>query len=223
MTSKQITTAIAITAATFFLAAAPVKADGNCTDQYGSTVPCQPNNLNINKQVQDPITGQFVENITTPEFSQGNNVSFKLIVTNNSGETFSGVNITDNVPANLVIDDVSTDQSTGVTTNLSTDKTDLTVNFDKMVAGQTNNIYVLAHLIGPYPTGDSFCQDNWATVTAPARPSGDTNFARFCVVNNVSGTTKLPTAGIEDLVYVIPFAITGLGGVALLKKGKKTI
>jgi uncharacterized repeat protein (TIGR01451 family) len=217
MTSKHIATFITATAAAFLLAS-PVKAGGNCTDQYGSTVPCQPTNLNINKQVQDPVSGLFVENITTPEFSQGDTVTFKLTVTNNSGETFTQVLVNDGMPSNLVIDDVSTDQNTGVHISVSSDNKQLQVGFDQLTVNQQANIYVISHLVGAYPSGDSFCEDNYANVSAPARPNGDTNFARFCVANKVGGTTSLPVTGVEDLAYIIPFAITGIGGLALLKK-----
>lgn len=207
-----------ITAGLFFVQ--PVSADGQCTDQYGSTVPCQPTNLNINKQVQDPISGLYVENITTPEFSQGSNINFKLIITNNAGETFNNVDITDNVPGNVVVDSVTTDQNSSTRTFISDNNTNVEVQVDNLTVNQSVNVFIMGHLVGPYPAGDSFCQDNWAKVTAPARPNGDTNFARFCVANQVSGATKLPTAGVEDLMYVIPFALSGIGGLALLKKKK---
>jgi uncharacterized repeat protein (TIGR01451 family) len=217
--SKQIAIILAFATAGLFLVH-PVFADNQCNDQYGNTVPCQPTNLNINKMVQDPISGKYVENITTPEFSQGNNVNFKLTVTNNSGETFTNVSVTDGVPTNLLIDDATTNLNSGVKIDVSSDKKNLTVHIDNLTVNESVDIYVFTHLVGAYPAGDSFCQDNWAKVTASARPNGDTNFARFCVANNASGAKTLPTAGVEDLLYIIPSVLTGIGGLALLRKNK---
>jgi uncharacterized repeat protein (TIGR01451 family) len=236
MTSKTITTFLVSTAAALLLAG-PVYADNTCTDQYGATTSCQPTNLNINKKVQDPtlvaptpMPGQslpidvnYVENITNPITYPDGKVNFELIVTNNSGETFNNVVITDNVPDNIVVDSVTTDQkSDNTTVTISNSNKNVEVKFNNLTVNQVARVFVMTHLVGAYPNGD-FCRDNWAKVTASARPNGDTNFARFCVKNTTTGVTKLPTAGVEDLAYIIPFAISGLGGLALLRKGKKTI
>lgn len=199
----------------------PVFADGNCDNSYGSSNPCQPTNLTINKQVQDPITGLFVENITTAEFSQGDKVVFKMIVSNSSGETFFPVTVRDTVPDNFVIDTADTNFVNGDSTKtfeISSDKKSITYTIKQLPAGNTVEMLLWTHLVGTYPNADSFCRDNWANVTSPQRPNGDTNFARVCVASKVSGATTLPTAGFDDIVYMIPFALSGIGGLALLKK-----
>jgi uncharacterized repeat protein (TIGR01451 family) len=200
---------------------APVYADETCTNQYGAEVPCPSINLTINKQVQDPENGEYVENVTTAKFSQNDKVNFKLIVSNTSGETFHNVKVTDTVPENVAIDDADTDylnaEGKKVYT-VSTDKKTVDFTIDELTAGKTVTMFIFAHLTGPYPAEDQFCRDNWANVTASERPGGDRNFARFCVANKVGEAAKLPVAGVEDLVYVLPFIGTGLGGLALLKK-----
>jgi uncharacterized repeat protein (TIGR01451 family) len=199
----------------------PVSADGECTNSYGATVPCAPLNLTINKQVQDPENGEYVENVTDAKFNQGNQVSFKLIIVNSSGETFHNVKITDGVPENLVIDTVDMDyvnKDGKKEYTISSDKKNVEFQIDEMPAGTTVTAFIVAKLVGTYPTDDTFCRDNWAYVKADERPDGDKNFARFCVTNKVLGTTTLPVAGVEDFIYLLPFAATGLGGIALLKK-----
>ncbi|MFC1647048.1 hypothetical protein ACFL1A_02060 [Patescibacteria group bacterium] len=218
MKTKHITTTFLLTILALFAMSGQVFADGNCTTNYGGKTICTPTDLNINKQVQDPVTGLYVENITTPKFSQDDRVNFKLIVTNNSGETFTGVEIKDNAPENILIDEVSTSLKDGVKTEIASDKKSALIKLDKMTVGQSIDVYVMTHLVGSYPTEDNFCRDNWSEVRATARPEGDTNFARFCVTNKVLGETTLPTAGVTDILYVLPFLGTGLGGAALLKK-----
>lgn len=217
--AKYFVTALSM-AALLSVGALPVAAS-ECTDQYGSTVPCGPINLTINKQVQDPENGEYVENVTTAKFSQGNKINFKLIVTNSSGETFHNVKVKDSVPDNVVIDQADTDylnKDGGKVFTISDDKKTVEFTIDEFPAGRTANMYVMAHLTGPYPTDNEFCRDNWAYVTATERPDGDKNFARFCVANKVAGAQKLPVAGVEDIVYVLPFITTGLAGAALTLK-----
>lgn len=199
-----------------------VIADGNCSTSYGQEV-CVPNDLNINKMVQDPKDGVYVENVTTPKFSQGDKVIFKLIVKNNSGETQKNVRVTDGVPENLVIDDadmnyVNSDGKKDIT--ISSDKKNVEFKINELTAGREVTLFVWTHLVGPYPAEDSFCRDNWAVVRSDQRPNDDRNFARFCVQSKISGAKTLPAAGVNDLVLVIPFALSGLGGLALLKKRK---
>jgi len=221
MTSKSIIFTLLVTTA--LLVARPVYADG-CNGQYGGQYGdgCPlPNNLNINKQVQDPMTGLYVENVTTPKFSQGNKVVFKLIVTNTSGETFFPVYVNDTVPENLVIDDadvtkVNKDGKKKI--KISSDKKHVKVEVDELPAGASFDVYIWTHLVGTYPTDDQFCRDNWADVHSPQRPEGDKNFARFCVANKVLGASTLPTAGASDLLYMLPFALSGLGGIAIMRK-----
>lgn len=199
----------------------PVFANDTCTDQYGAEVPCPSINLTINKQVQDPENGEYVENVTTAKFNQGDKVNFKLIVSNTSGETFHNVKVTDTVPENVLADDADTDfvnKDGKKVFTVSGDKKSVEFTVDELPAGKTVTMFIFAHLVGPYPAEDQFCRDNWANVTADERPNGDKNFARFCVTNKVGAAQKLPVAGVEDLVYVLPFIATGAGGLALLRK-----
>lgn len=223
MKSKYIVT-ILFLIASFLTLVTAVHADGECSTSYGGTTTCEPKDLTINKMVQDPITGAFVENITTSKFSQGDKVVFKLEVKNTSGQTFKNVHVKDNVPDNFVIDDadvnrVNSDGKKDI--SISSDKKWVDIRLDQFTAGSTAEFFVWTHLVGPYASEDSFCRDNWAFVTSDERPNGDRNFARVCVQNKVLGTTTLPAAGAEDLLIMLPFALTGLTGLTLLKKKSK--
>lgn len=190
----------------------------SCTDQYGGTVACQPVDLTINKEVQNPQTGAFVENITTPLFSSGNIVVFKLTVTNASGETFRPVTVTDSVPENFRIDDTQVATTDPATVSVAMDKKSVTITLNSLPASQSVDLFLWTHLVGPYPTTDSFCRTNTTRATAPARPKGDDDTATVCVQTKVMAATTLPVAGYNDLVLVLPFMGVGLGGLALLKK-----
>jgi uncharacterized repeat protein (TIGR01451 family) len=207
---KTIATTVSLLALSLIVGASAVFAD--CTNQYGSTVPCQPDNLTINKEVQDPIDGSFKDNILTARFVNGNNVIFRLTIANTSGETFSDVKVEDRLPDNL--DYVDSDP-TG--TWDKTNKT-VTMNLGAMPADTKRTVFVWAKVVGSYPAEDPFCRDNWSKVSAPARPNGMTDTARVCITNKVLGSTSLPTAGVNDVVMMIPLLAMAGTGIALMRK-----
>jgi uncharacterized repeat protein (TIGR01451 family) len=208
---KTIATTVSLFALSLSIGASSVFA-GTCTNQYGATIDCQPDNLTVNKQVQDPISGAFVENITSARFVNGNNVIFRLTISNSSGETFSDVKVEDKLPDNL--DYVDSDP-TG--TWDKTNKT-VTITIGQMPADTKKTVFVWAKVVGSYPAEDPFCRDNWAKVWATARPNGSTDTARICITNKVLGTTSLPTAGVNDVVMMIPLLAMAGTGVALMRK-----
>jgi uncharacterized repeat protein (TIGR01451 family) len=220
MTSKLVALSLT-TAAILSIGAFNVFAD-DCSTDYGGTTTCKPTDLFINKQVQDPVSGQYVENITTPKFNQGDKVVFKFIVNNNSGIVMNDVTVTDQVPENFEITDAQAafnntrDWKKVIT--ISDDKKSVKFDIGELAIGQTREMFLFTKLVGTYPATDQFCRDNWANVTASERPNGDKNFARVCVASKVGTATTLPVAGAEDLVMILPFIATGLGGIALLKK-----
>ncbi len=222
--SKYLVTFLSITLAIISLAAVAVRADEGCTNgQYGSNCP-QPTNLTIDKDVQNPINGEYQENVLDAIFSantgvDANKVNYRLAITNSSGETMKPVTVIDNVPDNIEITDVFV-KDKAPEDAVTFDKKSMTVVIHEMPAGQSREVFIMAKVVGPVPTEDPFCRDNWASVTSPQRPNGDKNFARICVTNKVLGATTLPTAGAEDLLVILPFALTGIGGLALLRKNK---
>jgi len=226
MTFKTIAKTAIVTGALVW-GAMTVHAD-DCTTNYGGTTTCVPTDLFINKMVQNPKTGEYVDNVITPIFNQGNTVVFKMVVTNSSNQTLTDVKVTDQVPENFEITDAQVNFTiresrlvNGRAYAINSDRRFITFYLDEMAPGQVKEMFLWTKLIGPYPAGDSFCRDNWANVTAVERPNGDKNFARACVTNQVLGTTTLPVSGAEDLLMMLPFVGTGLGGLALLRKSKK--
>jgi uncharacterized repeat protein (TIGR01451 family) len=207
---KTIATSVSLLALSLVIGASTVFAD--CTNQYGNTVPCQQDNLTINKQVQDPIDGSFVENITSARFVNGNTIIFRMIVENTSGETFQEVKVEDKLPDNL---DYVDSNPTG---SWDSGNKTVTIKLGSVPAGEKRTVFVWAKVGGSFPAENTFCRDNWAHVTATARPNGTSDTARVCMTNKVLGSTSLPTAGVNDIFMMIPLLGMAGTGIALMRK-----
>lgn len=59
--------------------------------------------LGVNKQVRDPRNGNFVENLNANEYSflDNQNVTYRIIVTNNGQKDLNNINVTDKLPNEL--------------------------------------------------------------------------------------------------------------------------
>lgn len=217
MNSKQLvlnlSSALAFTAGlaglAFTAGLAPVAAQ-SCTNQYGAAVACQPVNLTINKQVKHPTSGLFVENIlsTDTPYSPESEVLYRMVIRNSSGETMNPVTVTDQLPAELAF--VS---GPGMYSTPGKPGGTLTFTMENMIAGQTRTQEVLVKV---EPKTATKCDIvNTARVTSPARPSGDSDTARICVS---TAAPVLPVAGFDDILLVLPFVGTAIGGLAILRK-----
>jgi len=173
-----------------------------------------PTDLVINKEVKNPISNVYVENLgsTDPTFSPGSTVSFKLIIKNGSGETMNPVTVIDQLPSYLTF------ISANVPSSVNKGGNSVTFTLNDMIAGETRTIEVTVQVAGKsaFPSGRSlFCVTNYTKVTAPARPNGDEDTAELCIT---TGPGNLPVAGANDLIAILPFLSMGGIGLALLKK-----
>src|SRR3989344_1582009 len=213
MKFKQIILSLFLLPFSFLLLPSLVKAD-TCTTQYGTTV-CQPHNLLVNKQVKNPTTGVFVENLGTTDavFSPGSDISYRLIIKNESGETFNPVSVKDTLP------EFTTFIAGPGTYNKDT--RELTFTLENLIAGETRTVEILARVMdkSAFRAGKSFfCVTNYVHISAPARPDGDDDSAQACIQTEILGAKTLPVAGFNDLALLLPFAGIGLSGIALLMK-----
>ena len=194
----------------------PVYAD--CTTTSYGTICDQPKDLTIDKEVKNPITNLFVENLgsTDPTFSPGATITFKLIIKNTSGETYSSVKVVDQLP------DYLTYTGSTIDGDYDAGKRRLVIMLGKLAAGETKEIEITAKVAdkSAFTDNDFFCASNYATVTSTERPYGDNNTAEFCMTTRVAGAATLPVAGFNDLATMIPFLSLGGIGLALLKKKK---
>ncbi len=207
--TKNIILSIASMFAGLALLASPVYAD-TCTTQYGGTTTCTPADLIINKMVQNPVTGNFVENLTAsdPTFSPGSNVLFQLTIQNTSGQTFDPVTVKDVFPGYLTFVSGPGSYDSGSNT--------LTFTLNNLIAGETRTVQVMAHVNSLDKS--IVCVNNYAEARDDAVGRFDSDTAQLCLSTNVLGATTLPVAGFADYLLLLPFAGVGLAGVALLKK-----
>lgn len=197
---------------TLHFALAPKALAQTCTNQYGAEVACQPVDLTINKMVKHPTSGVFVENIVSSDtpYSPGTEVLYRLVIRNASGETHNPVTVTDQLPVELTF--IS---GPGVYSTPGKPGGVLTFKLENVIAGETRTQEVLVKVEPATPTKCDIV--NTARVTSPARPSGDDDTVSICVSK---AAPTLPVAGFDDLLLILPFVGTALGGLAILKKGK---
>jgi len=195
------------------LAAAPSRVMAqSCTTQYGGSTTCVSTDLTINKQVKNPATGNFVENLgaSDPTFSVNGEAHFRLIIKNNSNQTFSTVTVKDIFPKELTFEagPGTFDKETNT----------LTFPLDNLNAGESRTVELLATVDPNKVNKDRSisCVVNTAQVNAQNRSDQDT--AQLCIQMNILGATTLPIAGFNDFALLLPFAGLGLTGLVLLAK-----
>ncbi len=198
-----------------FIAPSRVKAS-ECTTQYGGTTTCVSTSLTINKQVTNPATGNFVENLgsTDATFSSNQEVLFRLTIKNTGSQAQSSVTVKDTFPSELTF--VSGPGTFDATSNT------LTFTLDNLGAGESRSIEVLAKVDANKVNKERSisCVINTSRVSAspPAGGAADQDTAQLCIQTNVLGATTLPIAGFNDFAFLLPFAGLGLAGMALLMK-----
>lgn len=85
----------------YFLASVTAFAAVSCQPIYGGGQTCvQSGNVLINKTVQNPLTGVFVDNlgVNDPHFSPDQTINFQISVTNTGGQTLPRVTVQDVLP-----------------------------------------------------------------------------------------------------------------------------
>lgn len=204
-------------------------ADVSCQPIYGGGETCiQVGNVFINKTVQNPQTGSFVDNlgVNDPKHSPSSNVTFQITVTNNGGNTISKVTVKDILPQ--FVDFVS---GTG---NFDSNSKTLTFEVGDLKAGESRTFTV----VGKTQTQDKFsqgitCVVNQSTANNNGQESSDN--AQFCIEKPVLGevttkgglkvfpsqpVTKAPATGPEmlGLLGLIP---SGALGFYLRKRASK--
>ena len=197
------------------LAAAPSRVMAqNCTTQYGGSTTCVSTDLTINKQVKNPATGNFVENLgaSDPTFSVNGEAHFRLIIKNNSNQTFTSVTIKDIFPKELMF-------KAGPGTFDSISNT-LTFTLDNLNAGESRSVEILATVGANKINKDRSISCVINTAQASAQNQSDQDTAQLCIQTNVLGATTLPIAGFNDFALLLPFAGLGLiGTMFLIKRG----
>lgn len=194
--------------------AAPAYANGNCTNQYGTSVECPPNHLVINKKVRYPTNPNlFVENLTKNDtaYSPKDEVEYDVAVTNTSSVNYATITVIDQFPSYVTF--------IGGPGRYDEKANKLTYEISNLGAGETthNRILVRVKDTSMFPKDQDITCDivNTATATGPDSLS-DQDTSSLCVQTKVLGATTLPVAGFEDWMIILPFAAIGLLGIGLM-------
>jgi len=212
--------------------AATIKADVSCQPIYGGGETCiQIGNIFVNKTVQNPQTGIFVDNLNVndPKFSPSSIVTFRITVSNTGNATINKIMVKDTFPqfVTFVSGPGSFDANTKV----------LTFEIDSLTASETKTFTITGRTAEekqlPQNQG-TVCVINQVIATIENGSQSSDN-AQFCIQKKVLGETKgglkvlpapslttTPSTGPEmlPLIGLIP---TGLAGLILKRKSDKNL
>lgn len=202
-----------------------VFADTTCQPIYGGGQTCiTTGNLIINKMVQDPLTGQFVDNInvnSSSKFVPGQTINFQLNLTNSGNSNILQVAVKDTLPA-----EVTFVSGPG---NFDVNSRTLTFTTDNLAAGQTRTFSVEARA-NDINQG-TVCVVNQATATGNNGQTSQDN-SSFCIQKGAltkGGLPVFPPPKVfttpptgPELIPLIGLLPAGLSGWFLRRKsGRK--
>ncbi len=200
-----------------------VLAAGNCKPIYGGGENClAQNNIVVDKKVQSPKSLNFVDNLNEndPKYRAGETINFQLSITNKSGKTLSGIEVSDNLPRLLTY--------TSGPGSFDTKTRTLTFKFDGLKNNETRRFTLVGKITNTINLNT--CVVNHVRVKAGSVTADDNS--NFCLEKSVCdddslvGRTKggfpvkpapknlsqTPATGSEllPLLSLIPLATAGL-------------
>lgn len=200
----------------FSISSVKVFADTSCQPVYGGGQNCVTvGKLLINKTVQNPQTGQFVDNLGTndPKYGPGQVVTFQIQVTNTNGSTIPQTVVRDIIPGYVTF--------VSGPGNFDTNSKTLTFTVDNLNPNETRSFSLQGKIVDAklLPTSSSInCVVNQASATSYNGDKAMDN-AQFCIQNVTvqypvlfpPKTTTTPPTGPEmiPLMGLIPTGIAG--------------
>ncbi len=179
---------------------------------YIVTVPGPNLQLAINKLVQDPRNGQFVDGLSSSNFAflPGHTILFRLEVKNNGQQDLNNIQVKDVLPGQLEF----------VSGPGSFDKGTRTISFtiDSLKVGETKSFDIKAKVSGGAEAG--VCVTNFAEARKDSLVSQDT--AVICIQKKVLGAvTQLPVTGVDLVTLTLSGStLMFLTSLYLLRKAK---
>lgn len=209
---KKLTLSLLFTAACLFIAGGLSYADTTCQPIYGGGQTCvTAGNLLIDKKVQNPSNGIYVDNlgINDPKYNPDQTVNFKITVTNTGSETMNTVTVKDILPS--YVSYVSGPGTYDANTNT------LTFEIKDLKANETREFTVTGKVApaNSIPQNQSIsCVINQAQGIVDGKASQDN--AQFCLEQPTQPTTPgkgetIPGKGGVVAQPVVP--ITTKGGI----------
>ena len=210
---------VSLFAAVLYAVFPRTQADAQCTNFYGYGQTCPSVGIAVNKTVQNPSTGSFVDNLSVsdPKFHAENIVTFRINVTNTSNSAIPQVIVRDTFPqlTSFIFGPGNFDSNTKV----------LTFELTSLQPSESRTFTVQGKVVPenqlPANMGIT-CPVNTAGVaTNTGQSASDT--AQFCIehrvlgVGTTSNVTEIPASGVEPM-YLLAFVPTALAGLIFRKK-----
>lgn len=202
-------------------------AQEGCTPIYGGGQTCPPpGDISVDKTVQNPENGVFVNNLTVndPKYTPGQSVSFKVVVTNTTGTKISKVTINDIFPSYLTFESGPGNYDSG--------KNTLTFSLDNLNGGESKSFDLKAKVTDsaniPFTNG-VVCVVNQVTGTTSDNKSASDN-SQLCIqketvtkgglpVEPAPKVTTTPPTG-PEMLPLLALLPGGLAGLILRKRSK---
>ena len=204
-----------------------VFADVSCQPIYGGGQTCITTGaISVSKKVQNPQTGQFVDNLSSndPHFGPGDTITFKIFLTNTGGSTIAQTKVIDTLPSfvSFVSGPGTFDPNTR----------NLTFTVDNLNTGETRDVGTIqVQVIDAKGLPDGVtCEPNSASATTNTGQMSQTTSV-FCIQKTVttkgglpvfppSQVTTTPPTG-PELIPLISLLPGGALGFLLRKKTNK--
>ena len=215
--SIKITLALFLLVAAL-LAASPAQASGfnsNCPNIYGAQ--CPTTSLRVDKKVQHPQSGELLDTLSSNSvtFLPGQEVSFRIEVSNNGNTDLSGVWASDKLPEFV-------DYVTGPG-NFDANTRTLWWAVDDLRAGESKQYFVKVKIKdqASLPDMNLNCVTNFAEAKKDNLVAQDT--ASFCIQSKVLGEVKvLPKTGLSLFNILLGTTIvSGTLSLFLVRKSNK--
>ncbi len=184
--------------------------------QYGPYGPSPIQNIVVDKLVNKPGSGDFVDNLSPsdPRFAPGQDVFFRIRVKNPNDQALTGVTVKDFIPDFV---DVIETPGSGNSSNRT-----ITINAGDFGAQEEKVYVVKARVVGSDKISNDkgiFCLVNRANGSNSSVSDEDT--AQFCVektVKQVVNVTQIPSTGPEMGFALLTLNTLGFGAGLYLRK-----
>jgi uncharacterized repeat protein (TIGR01451 family) len=207
-----------------------VFADEVCTPIYGGGETCVTSgHISINKSVQNPQNGIFVDNLTTndPKFTPGQIINFKIVVTNTSDANISTVTVNDIFPNYLTYVSGNGSFNSGENT--------LTFNLNNLNGGKSQTFNVQAKVVDganiPFANGVVCVVNQAFGRTSDGQTSQDNSqlcISKTTVIKTKGGLPVMPAPKIittpptgPEMLPLLALIPTGIAGFILRRKVNK--
>ncbi len=182
--------------------------NSSCPSVYGAQ--CPTGNISINKTIQNPQTGEYVDALSAngPNFLPGENVKFKIEVTNKGNSDLNNIHVTDKFPQFL--------EFVSGPVQFDSNSHSLSWTIDKLSPGDSQYFDITAKIASTnLPDVNISCITNFAEAQQDQQIAQDT--VPFCFQTKVLGTsTTLPKTGPSYTEMIFGLSLFSLAAALLI-------